>query len=151
MPVTTVGRLFVAVALLAVAVSASAGEERTKWWQSEGARLAVGLTDEQSRQLESIFQVMLPQMRADKEELDRQEKALSKLMADPTTAEIDVSQAIDRVGAARAKANKTRLLMLYRMHRLLTPAQREKLDGLHRRQRQNGRHSETRDENPARR
>lgn len=117
-------------------VSAGAAEERYKWWQSPAVKADVGLTTDQSQQLEAIFQAMLPRMKADKEELDRLEAGLSKLMAEASVDEITLSQEIDRVEAARARASKTRLIMLYRMHRLLAPEQRQKLEVMYQRMKQ---------------
>ncbi|MGE3840888.1 MAG: Spy/CpxP family protein refolding chaperone [Vicinamibacterales bacterium] len=114
---------------------AFAGEERVKWWQSDTVKADIGLSEAQSTEIERIFQSVLPQMRVEKEELDRQERALSKLMDGASAGEAEISLMVDRVESARAKASKTRLLMLYRMHQVLSPAQREKLDVVHSRQR----------------
>jgi Spy/CpxP family protein refolding chaperone len=124
-------RLAILLSVCAVAPPATAGEDSRKWWQSDRVKTEIGLTAEQSRQLEDVFQTMLPRMRAEKEELDREERAVSRLMTDATAAEADVTQAIDRVEALRARAGKTRLLMLYRMYRVLTPEQRQKLQVMH--------------------
>ncbi len=119
------------VLLAVVPCLALGGEERVKWWQSETVKIQVGLTGAQSSEIEMIFQATLPRMRADKDELDRQEQALSKLMRASSVGEAEITLMVDRVEAARARASKTRLLMLYRMHQVLSPAQREKVEGLH--------------------
>jgi Spy/CpxP family protein refolding chaperone len=86
-------------------------------------------------------------MKAEKDELDRLEASLSKLLAEATVDEGSLSQQIDKVEAARARASKTRLLMLYRMHRLLAPDQRQRLEVMHQRMKQERRgHGGTRDE-----
>lgn len=125
----------ITVLLAAAPGLAFGGEERVKWWQSETVKAELSLSDAQSVEIEKIFQAALPKMRAEKEEFDRQERALSKLMDTTAVGEAEISLMVDRVEAARAKASKTRLLMLYRMHQVLSPAQREKLEGLHSRQR----------------
>lgn len=114
-------------------MSAGAAEERYKWWQSATVKAEVGLTDDQSQQLEAIFQAMLPRMKSDKDELDRLEAGLSKLMAEATVEEAVLVQEIDKVEAARARASKTRFIMLYRMHRLLAADQRQKLEAMYQR------------------
>ena len=43
--------------------------------------------------------------------------------------EWEVTLQIDKVESARSALSKTRILMLYRMHKMLSP---EQLDGLHR-------------------
>jgi Spy/CpxP family protein refolding chaperone len=141
---TVVGSL---LALTGSALSAGTAEERYKWWQSPSVKAEVGLTDEQSGQLEAVFQSTLPRMKAEKDELDRLEASLSKLLAEATVDEGSLSQQIDKVEAARARASKTRLLMLYRMHRLLAPDQRQRLEVMHQRMKQERRgHGGTRDE-----
>jgi Spy/CpxP family protein refolding chaperone len=117
--------------VLLASAFAHANQHRVKWWHSDRVKVEVGLTDEQSNELEAIFQATLPRMRAHKEELDRQEQALSQLMTEATMAEADLGAAIDRVEAARTRASKTRTLMLYRMYRVMTPEQRLKLKALH--------------------
>ena len=42
--------------------------------------------------------------------------------------EIDVTRQIDRVEATRSELSKTRILMVFRMYRVLSAAQRETLD-----------------------
>ena len=110
--------------------------ERHKWWLSEDVRAQVGLSAQQSQELEGIFQAELPRLRAGWDELDRLEQELSRLMSDTAADESRVSAAVDRTESARASLNKTRTLMLFRMYRVLTPDQRVKLKTFHdRRQR----------------
>ncbi len=105
-----------------------------KWWQNKACTLAIGLSEAQSAQLERIFQGVRDELRAEKGELERQETALSALLADARADEGTVMRTIDRVEAARGALSKTRTLMLYRMHRLLSPEQRLRLDEFERQQ-----------------
>jgi Spy/CpxP family protein refolding chaperone len=123
----TLSRIAVAVGCLAIAGLASAGDERMKWWQSDSMKAELGLTNDQSRELENIFQSLMPRMRVEKDELDRAERQLSKVMAEVQIGEPEVMQTIERVEAARGRASSTRLVMLYRMYKVLTPDQRRKL------------------------
>lgn len=102
-----------------------------KWWQSDRFREELALTAEQSARIEEIFQAMLPKLRAAKGDLDRLDGTLSKLVAEGTADEAIVAQQIDRVEAARSELSKTRTLMLFRMHRILSADQRAKLKTLH--------------------
>jgi Spy/CpxP family protein refolding chaperone len=95
-----------------------------KWWRSAEGRAAFGITDQQSRDLEAIFQSMLPTLRTHKAEVDRHQQALSKLLSEASANETVVIQHIDRLEAAQSALSRTRTLMLYRMYRLLTPEQR---------------------------
>ncbi len=113
-----------------VALAASlahASDDRHKWWLSSRVKAEIGLTDQQSRDIEAIFQAMVPRLRAEKEELDRQEGLLAAVMKDDTADEASVTQAIERVERARGAMSKTRTLMLFRMNRVLSADQRVKL------------------------
>ena len=103
------------------------------WWNSDPIKREMKLTDEQSARIEQVFQASLPQLRASKQELDRQEAVLSKLMAGSVADEAEVMLAIDRVETARYTMSKARTMMLFRINRLLTPEQRAKLEAIHRR------------------
>lgn len=104
---------------------------RMKWWQSTEFQQQLGLTSEQSSRLEEIFQATLPSLRASKTELDRLEATLSTMVADATVDESQVAQQINQVEAARSGLSTIRTLMLFRMHRILSPDQRAKLKTLH--------------------
>ncbi len=101
-----------------------------KWWQSSTFKTELGLTPHQADELDAIYQASLPKLKSQKEELDRLEATLSKMIEDGTADEARVVQKLDRVEAARSELAKTRTLMLYRMHRVLTSDQRQKLKTL---------------------
>jgi len=121
------------VAVLLVApLSAEAGQAgKFKWWQSERFIQELGLTREQSARIDEVFQASWPALHAAKDDLDRLEAELSRLIAEGTASEAKVLQQIDRVEASRSAMGRTRSLMLYRMHRLLTAEQRVKLKTLY--------------------
>lgn len=130
-------RVFLSCALAFVWVAAAAASEqgspRHRWWQSEPIRQELGLTDRQSAEIGGIFEDTVPRLRAGKRRLDELEASLSALIAAPQSDEEEVSRLIDRVEAARSEINKTRTLMLYRMHRVLSPDQRVRMKALHER------------------
>jgi Spy/CpxP family protein refolding chaperone len=107
-----------------------------KWWSSEEGRAEFGITDQQSKDLEAVFQSVLPQLRVNKTDLDKQEKVLSQLLSEANNNEALILQAIDRVEAARSALSRTRTLMLYRMYRLLSAEQRAKVQAYHERKSQ---------------
>jgi Spy/CpxP family protein refolding chaperone len=103
-----------------------------KWWRGEDARTDFGITEQQSKDLEAIFQQTLPMLKAKKADVDREEKILSGLMAAAsTTNESSVVQAVERVEAARSSLSRTFTMMQFRMYRLLTPEQRTKVQAYH--------------------
>lgn len=109
-----------------------------KWWLAEDSRAEFKITDQQSRDLEAVFQQLLPVLKTNKADLDREEKALTQLLSAATSNEATVVQTIERVEAARSALSKTRTLMLYRMYRLLSAEQRAKVQAYHERKAQEG-------------
>jgi len=99
-----------------------------RWWHSEEVRTELDLTDEQSASLDRIYQQTLPKQRESMGRLRSEETALSQLIGDMTVQEIDVTRQIDRVEVTRSELSKTRILMVFRMYRVLSAAQRETLD-----------------------
>ena len=117
---------------VAGALPAGAGQGgKFKWWQSERFVQELGLTREQAARIEEVFQASWPALHAAKADLDRLETELSQLIAEGTASEAKVLQQIDRVEASRSAMGRTRSLMLYRMHRLLSSDQRVKLKALY--------------------
>ena len=104
------------------------GRAAHRWWQSEEVRSELDLTDEQSTSLDRIYQESLPKQRESMRRLNAEELTLSQLFADMNVQEIDVPRQIDRVEAARSELSKTRILMVFRMYRVLSAPQRETLD-----------------------
>jgi Spy/CpxP family protein refolding chaperone len=103
---------------------------RKAWWIDESARAELSITDQQSASIDQVWQHSLPKLRESREQLDKLEDVLSQMILDAADEAAVVAQ-IDRVESARAEANKTRTLMLYRMNRLLTADQRVKLKAMH--------------------
>lgn len=105
-------------------------EHRTPWWKAADTRAELGISDKQSKEVDEVFQAALPSLRAAKEELDKLDELVARTMkegtADITTVKLQVGQAEQ----ARAKLATTRTMMLYRMHRLLSPEQRVKLNAM---------------------
>jgi Spy/CpxP family protein refolding chaperone len=76
-----------------------------------------------------VFQGVLPDLRRGREDLDRQEVELSRLIEMNADEAIVIKQ-IDKVEAIRTHLNKTRQLLLLHQRQLLTPEQRVKLKAL---------------------
>jgi Spy/CpxP family protein refolding chaperone len=100
------------------------------WWKSEEVVKELGLTADQSARIDKIFQATRPELRQEYDELDRLEAKLSRLIESDTIDEAALARQIDRVETARANANKTRSLMLWRMRQVLTADQRVRLKAL---------------------
>jgi Spy/CpxP family protein refolding chaperone len=106
------------------------GEHRIPWWKAPETRAELNISDKQSKDIDDIFQETLPSLRAAKEELDKLDEAVTKLMKEGTADASLVARQVAQAEQARAQLTTKRTVMLYRMHRLLTPEQRIKLDAM---------------------
>src|SRR5580700_1923430 len=98
---------------LALALTGAVNAQSFAWWKSEQFQREVGLTSEQCARIDNVFQSTLPKLRESKEDLDKQEGELSKLIGNAAD-EAQVIRQIDRVEAIRASLNKMHTLMLLR-------------------------------------
>jgi len=106
------------------------GEHRVPWWKAPETRVELGISDRQSKDIDDIFQETLPSLRAAKDELDKLDDAVTKLIKEGTADVTVIAQKVAQAEQARANLTTKRTVMLYRMHRLLTPDQRAKLDAM---------------------
>jgi Spy/CpxP family protein refolding chaperone len=98
-----------------------------KWWIEPESRAELGITDQQSAELEKVWQRSLAQRAETRDRLEKAEAILNKMILEAADEAAVVAQ-LDKVEAARSEANKARVLLLYRMNRLLTQDQRAKVD-----------------------
>ena len=98
-----------------------------RWWQSEEVTALLDLSGEQAAELDRIYRRSLPKMHESYRRLNAEERTLSRMIANMQVEELDITRQIDRVEAARSELSKTRTLMVFRMYRVLDPAQRAAL------------------------
>ncbi len=98
-----------------------------KWWQDEKFKTELRLSSDQSARIDAIFETTFPKLRASYEELGRREDQLSSLISANDATEAAVLRQADQVEAIRTELSKTRVLMLFRIRRVLSPEQRDKL------------------------
>jgi Spy/CpxP family protein refolding chaperone len=122
------GRTAVLTAALLI-LAAPAIAQGFKWWQSDLYKRELGLTAEQSRRLEDIFQAAAPNLRVQKKALDQAETEFERLVEKGDDGA--VMEQVGRVEIARAELNKSRTMMLLRMRRALTTDQWAKFTALH--------------------
>jgi Spy/CpxP family protein refolding chaperone len=101
---------------------------RWKWWLHDRAEL--GITDQQSAEIDQIFESTIPQQRETRRQLDQLESELTRMIEESTADVATIAQHVEKVEALRAQANKTRTVLLYRMHRVLSAEQRAKVKAL---------------------
>jgi Spy/CpxP family protein refolding chaperone len=98
-----------------------------KWWIDAESRAELGITDQQSTAIEQEWQRSLAKRAETRERLEKAEAILEKLILEAAD-EPAVTAQLDKVEAARSDANKARVLLLYRINKLLTREQRVKVD-----------------------
>jgi len=122
------GLVITQVAVLLLLAFPAAGQG-SKWWQSEQYRRELGLTTEQSKRLEDVFQAAVPTLKAHKKALDQAETEFERLVERGDDG--SVMDQVERVEAARAELNKAHTMMMLRMRRLLTTDQWARFNALH--------------------
>jgi Spy/CpxP family protein refolding chaperone len=103
---------------------------RWKWWKHADSRRELGLTDPQSKKIDEIWEGTAPKLRATWQELEKQQEVLDKVIKENTADVSVVSQQVEKVEKLRAEHTAMRTVMIYRMHLLLTPEQRVKVDAM---------------------
>jgi len=104
------------------------GPPRWKWWLHPDTRKELRLTDQQSKKINEVWESTAPKLREKWHELEQLEDSLAKMMKEYTVDVATVAQQVEKVEKLRAENNATRTTMIYRMHLLLNPEQRVKVD-----------------------
>jgi Spy/CpxP family protein refolding chaperone len=123
-------KLFIclSLSLIALAWAAPVHAQSFKWWQDEKFQRGLSLSPDQISRVDAVFQAAMPTLRAQKRAFDKLEDELSKMVREARVEERELEAFVVRVEASRADLSKTRTLMLYRMHRILSAEQNAKLD-----------------------
>jgi Spy/CpxP family protein refolding chaperone len=100
------------------------------WWKDDKAKAELKLTAEQVAEIERLFHASMTTAKPLREEVTQLEAALNQTMRANTAEVAVVSQQVDKVESKRAELNKMRVLMLYRIHRVLTPEQNTKFQAM---------------------
>jgi Spy/CpxP family protein refolding chaperone len=119
--------LAIALALLAAPLLASPDLPDGKWWKRPRVAAAIGLTEDQSREIEGVFIRSRGRLIDLKADLEKKQADLQDVMDDESADRRVVAQRIDAMENARAELQKARALMFLDMKRLLRPEQWERL------------------------
>jgi hypothetical protein len=96
---------------------------RSPWWKDEAIKKEMKLTDSQVRQISGIFDSRLKNITPWYDDYLKQFAELNRMAGeravDVSTFEIQAS----RVETLRSRLNETRNVMLYRINKVLDPAQ----------------------------
>jgi Spy/CpxP family protein refolding chaperone len=103
---------------------------RWKWWLHPDSRKELRLTDQQVKQIDQIFEETIPKQRERWHKIEELDEAVAKMVRENTADVNTVAQLIEKVEKLRAEERTTRAVMIYRMHLLLNPEQRAKVDAM---------------------
>jgi protein CpxP len=103
------------------------GHQPPKWWVDPKLKAELGITDQQSATIEAIWRKDLQSRAEGRNRLEKLESQLDQMMLDASLDEAAFLAQLDKVESARSEASKARMLMLYRINKVLTPDQRAKL------------------------
>ena len=98
-----------------------------EWWKCEEIRQELELSDEAVASIDAIFQTTMPELRAAYRLLRKHQEQFDQLLERVDAAEEEVLHEVDHLETARAEVNKGRAMMLFKMRRILTLDQRNKL------------------------
>jgi Spy/CpxP family protein refolding chaperone len=104
--------------------------QRFRWWKDDQFTRELALSPDQISRLDGVFQTAQPALRAQQRALSMLEDELSKLVQEARVEESEVDHFVGKVESARADLAKTRMMMIYRMRRILTAEQHVKLQAL---------------------
>lgn len=105
-------------------------ERRWMWWKVAETRAELGISDAQSKEIDQIFQATVPSLRTAKDELDKLDEAVALTLKEGTLDVGAVMRQVQKAEQARATLTTTRTVMFYRMHLVLKPDQRIKLNAM---------------------
>lgn len=98
-----------------------------KWWKHPRVAAEIGLTAEQSRDIEKIFVRSRTRLIDLKADLEKKQLVLQDAMEDQGADRKAVEKKIEAVENARAELQKTRALMILDMKQVLKPEQWDRL------------------------
>ena len=132
-------RVLFAAALAALVAAPSAGAPgmaEGKWWKNPSVTAELGLTPDQSTEIEKVFVRSRSKLIDLKADVEKKQLDLQVAMEDKTADRGAVEKKIESVENARAALQKTRALMILDMKQILKPAQWERLVQMHQERRE---------------
>jgi periplasmic protein CpxP/Spy len=106
------------------------GGEHGRWWDKPEIAQQVGITDDQKKQMDDIFQQHRLQLIDLNAALQKQEVLLHPLLEADQPDETKVLSQIDAIAQARADLEKENARMLFGIRKVLTPDQWQKLKAI---------------------
>ena len=100
---------------------------RYPWWKDDKAIAAATITPEQAAQIDQILRSSWEKSRPLREEVMQLQKAMNQTIEANIAEVAFFAKQVDKIETKRAELNKLRLVMLYSMHRVLSPEQNARL------------------------
>ena len=105
--------------------------DRRPWWKNPRDIAEIGLTADQSSQIDRIFRSEIEKMKLMRHRINELERGVDAAMR-ANTADIEAfARQVEQVEHKRAELNKARTVMLYRMRRVLDADQNVKFQALY--------------------
>ncbi len=125
---TTPGLLLAGLAFIALAAPAAASPDLPdgKWWKRPRIAAAIGLTPEQTRDIEAVFSKSRPLLIDRKADLEKKQGELEDSIEANADRKVIASR-VEEVEDARAELQKARILMLLDMKQVLRAEQWDRL------------------------
>lgn len=98
-----------------------------RWWNNPRVAQAVGLSDDQRKQMDAIFQQHRLNLIDLKASLEKQEVMMHPMIEADNPSESQVLAQIDKIAQARAELEKADARMLFDIRKVLTADQWQKL------------------------
>jgi periplasmic protein CpxP/Spy len=102
-----------------------------KWWNNPELQQKIGITTDQQKRMDDIFQQNRMRLIDLHANLEREEATLDPLISNEQPDENKIVAQIDRVAQARAELEKQNARMLVQFRRTLTPEQWKSLQAMH--------------------
>lgn len=114
-------------------------QNRWKWWINPEHRKELGITDEQSQQIDQIFESSFPIQRAKYREAEKLEEELSRMLKESVADVATVTAKVEQLEKLQAERRAMRTVMLYRINLVLSHEQRVKLENFWKKREENRR------------
>lgn len=99
-----------------------------RWWRNQNTAQNLGLTADQQKKMDDIFQQHRLRLIDLNAALEKEEVTLEPLVSDDTLDDAKITTQIDRVAQARAELEKANGRMLLGIRKVLTPEQWRRLN-----------------------
>ncbi len=101
------------------------------WWRDPTIAKDLALSDRQVAQIDRLYETRSKQMIAYANEYKKQSDALDQMFRDRTVNPTEIELQASKMWSMRVEIEKTRLVMLYRINRLLSADQYGKLQAIY--------------------